>query len=450
MTSKQNINKETKKEAKSVKKRLMLQPPKGMRDILPEEYIFWEKAMHSASEVADFYGFGHIETPILEYADLFSGGVGANTDMVEKEMYILKTKGEDMLALRPESTASIMRSFIENGMSRLPQPVKLWYLGPHFRYENPQSGRYRQFYQAGFEIIGGESNPIFDAITIIAATRFLEKMKIKNVIIEINSIGCKQCRTIYKRKLQDSYRKEIISAGKKKNKIICADCERRIGVNPLRVLDCKNDICVQLKANAPSMLDGICAPCRTHLAGVLEFIDEINIPYTINPHLVRGLDYYNRTVFEFFAEGSSSAIGGGGRYDYLSEMIGGKSTPAVGAALGLDRIINIMQSKDISIDTRKREKAFIAHVGVAAKKKALALIEECYKNGIKIVEALGKESLQAQLKVADRENCPIVLIIGQKEVYEETIIIRDMKTGAQENVPADKIIEEVKKRIYGK
>ncbi len=450
MANEKNTNNEIKKDVKSAKERLLLQTPKGMRDLLPEDYVFWEKAMHSASEIADFYGFGHIETPILEYADLFARGVGMNTDMVEKEMYALKTKGEDMLALRPESTAAIMRSFIENGMSRLPQPVKLWYFGPHFRYENPQSGRYRQFYQTGFEIIGGEPDPIFDAIIIISAIHFLEKMKIKNVIIEINSIGCKQCRAIYKRKLQDFYRKEIASVGKKKNKVVCSDCERRIGTNPLRVLDCKKDACVQFKINAPSILDGICAPCRTHLKGVLEFIDELNIPYTLNPYLVRGLDYYNRTVFEFFAEGSNLAFGGGGRYDYLADMIGGKSTPAVGVALGLDRIINILKAKETNADIRKKEKVFIAHVGAAAKKKAFALINEFYKNGVKMIEALGKESLQAQLKVADRENCPMVLIIGQKEVYEGTVIIRDMKTGVQENVLASKIIEEVKKRIYGK
>ena len=447
---KASTKKETKQGVRTTKKSHSFQMPKGMRDLLPEEYIFWEKALHSASDIADFYGFGHIETPILEQADLFSGGVGNHTDIVEKEMYVLKTKGGDTLALRPESTASIMRSFIENGMSRLPQPAKLWYFGPHFRYENTQLGRYRQFYQVGFEILGGEADPIYDAITIIVAARFLEKMKIKNILIEINSIGCRHCRNIYKRKLQDYYRKEGALTNKRKNKIICKDCERRIEINPLRVLDCKNDACAQLKINAPSILDGICASCRAHLKGVLEFIDEINIPYTLNPRLVRGLDYYNRTVFEFFAEGGGSSIGGGGRYDYLAEMIGGKNTPAVGVALGLDRIINILKNKDMNVDVRKRERAFIAHVGVAAKKKALALIEEFYKHGVKVTESLGKESLQAQLKVADKENCPIVLIIGQKEVYEDIIIIRDMKTGVQENVPTGKIVEEVKKRIYGK
>ncbi|MFA5053472.1 MAG: histidine--tRNA ligase, partial [Parcubacteria group bacterium] len=302
MTNTEAKEKEDKKEEKkeekvSPKRNPSFQSPKGMRDLLPDEYALWERASDAVKEIADFYGFGHIETPILEHADLFSRGVGIGTDIVEKEMYVLKTKGGDSLALRPESTAPIMRSFIENGMSRLPQPVKLWYLGPHFRHENPQAGRYRQFYQAGFEIVGGDSDPVFDAEIIIAATRFVERMKIKNAAIEINSIGCRQCRGIYRKKLQDFYYREM-SSGRKKGKVVCKDCERRLELNPLRLLDCKEEGCAELKINAPSILDSLCSPCRTHFKGVLEFLDEINIPYALNPYLVRGLDYYNRTVFE--------------------------------------------------------------------------------------------------------------------------------------------------------
>ncbi len=447
--NKEEIKEEKKEEKTPQKKNPSFQTPKGMRDLLPEETVFWDKALDAAREIAEFYGFGHIETPILEYSDLFARGVGLGTDIVEKEMYVLKTKGGDSLALRPESTAPIMRSFIENGMSRLPQPVKLWYFGPQFRHENPQAGRYRQFYQVGFEIVGGESDPVYDAETIITAMRFAERMKIKNVVLEINSIGCRQCRGIYKKKLQDFYRKEMAS-GKKKGKVICKDCERRLEVNPMRLLDCKDEACAEIRQNAPSILDSLCSPCRTHFKGVLEFLDEIAVPYSLNPYLVRGLDYYNRTVFELFAEGGGIALGGGGRYDYLAEMVGGRSTPAVGAALGLDRIINVLREKEIGVESRKKEKAFVAHVGDTAKRKAFALVEEFYKNGVKVVEALGKDSLQAQLKVADKENCPIALIIGQKEVYEETVIVRDMKTGVQENVPAGKIVEEVKKRLHGR
>jgi len=451
MTGIEINNKEEKKtEKSSVKKKISFQTPKGMRDLLPEEYVFWDKALSAASDIADFYDFGRIETPVLEHSALFSHGVGMGTDIVEKEMYILKTKGGDSLALRPESTAPVMRSFIEHGMSHLPQPVKLWYFGPHFRHENPQAGRYRQLYQVGFEIIGGEPDPIFDAEIIITAVRFVEKMKIKKILLEINSIGCRQCRNAYKKKLQDFYRKTTASASKRKNRLVCKDCERRLELNPLRLLDCKDTNCAELRESAPSILDSICSPCREHFKEVLEFLDIVKIPYALNPYLVRGLDYYNRTVFEIFTEGGGGALGGGGRYDYLAEMIGGKNTPAVGVALGIDRIVNFLKEKEINYEPKRKERVFIAHVGDAAKRKAFALIEELYKNGIKTSSALGKDSLQAQLKVADRLNCPIALILGQKEVYEETIIIRDMKTGTQENVPTGKVAEEIKRKLYGK
>lgn len=442
-------NKDRKENKTISKKTPAFQTPKGMRDLLPEEFMYWHKARSVASDISDFYGFNYIETPIVEFADLFTRGVGAGTDIIEKEIFSLKTKGGDMLALRPESTASIMRAFIENGMSRLPQPVKLWYFGPHFRYENTQSGRYRQFHQVGFEIIGGESDAVFDAEIIVASIRFIEKMKIKNVILEINSIGCRQCRNTYLKKIQDFYRGEIFS-DKKKGRMICKDCERRRTINPLRLLDCKDERCADLKASAPSILNSLCSGCRTHFKEVLNFLEEASIPYSLNPFLVRGLDYYNRTVFEFFAEGNKIALGGGGRYDYLADMIGGRNTPAVGAAIGLDRIVNLLKEKEIGIEPRKKERAFIAYIGEAAKKKAFSLVEDFYKNGIKVVKAFGKNSLQAQLKVADRENCPIALIIGQKEVYEEIVIIRDMKTGIQENMPMSKIIESVEKRLQGK
>ncbi len=443
-------NDEVVKEVKETPKKIQpFQTPKGMRDIFPEESPVWMRARESANDVGDMYGFGYIETPVLEYSDLFARGVGMGTDIVEKEMYVLKTKGGDSLALRPEFTAPVMRSFIENGMSRLPQPVKMFYFGPNFRHENPQSGRYRQFYQTGFEIIGGESDPSYDAQIIVACIRFLEKMKIKDPLIEINSIGCRACRNNYRKKLQDFYRKEMAS-GKKKGKGICRDCERRLDTNILRLLDCKNPECEELKGRAPSILDSLCSPCRTHFKEVLEFLDEIELPYSLNPYLVRGLDYYNRTVFEIFVEEGSTnmALGGGGRYDYLAEMIGNKATPAVGAAMGIDRVINLLKERNQDFEPRKKDKIFVAHVGDMAKRKAFKLVEEFVKAGVRVGEALGKDSLQAQLKVADRDNAPFALIIGQKEVYEESVIIRDMKTGAQENVPSSKIVDEIKKRLH--
>lgn len=430
---------------KEVKKAAALQVPKGMRDLLPEETIYWEKVRKATFDVADFYGFGTIETPILESTDLFIRGVGTGTDIVEKEMYTLKTKGGDSLSLRPEFTAPVMRSFIENGMSRLPQPVKLHYFGPNFRHENPQAGRYREFYQTGLEIIGGESDPVYDAQVIVAAVRVLERLQIKNITLQINSIGCKVCRANYKKKLQDFYRRELLN--RKKNGI-CRDCEHRMESNVLRLLDCKEDNCKEIKNRAPSILDSLCTACRTHFRGVLEFLEEVSIPYSLNPYLVRGLDYYNRTVFEFYAEDGKLALGGGGRYDYLAEILGAKMTPAVGVALGIDRIVNLLKEREVPVESKKKDKVFIVHVGDVARLRAFALIEEFYKSGVKISEALGKDSLQAQMKAADKEGATIALILGQKEVYEKSVIIRDLTTWTQETVLITKVVEEIKKRFH--
>ncbi len=442
-------NNASKNQEKEVSKVSPLQAPKGMRDILPDDSVYWDKIFEAAKEVADFYGFGHIDIPILEYADLFARGIGTGTDVVEKEMYAFKTKGGDSVAMRPEFTAGVMRSFMENGMSRFPQPVKLWYFGPTFRYENPQAGRYRQFYQTGFEILGGESDPVYDAQIIVASIRILEEMKLKDIIVQINSIGCHTCRTQFRKKLQDFYKKEIDLAERRKTRVVCKDCERRVDTNVLRLLDCKEELCQEVKSRAPSILDSICPSCREHFKSVLEFLDEVGISYELNNFLVRGLDYYNRTVFEFIDANYGLALGGGGRYDYLAEVLDSKQqVPAVGMALGVDRIANLVREKQVGLSGRKKDKVFIIHIGEIAKKKTFALMEEMRRNRITTSEAFGKDSLQAQMRVADKEEAKIALIIGQKEVYEEATIIRDMKTGIQETIPNSKLIEEIKKRLH--
>ena len=434
-------------EAQRARRHQPFQAPKGMHDILPADAPYWEKVRSVLKEVSSYYRFEAIETPILESADLFIRGVGLGTDIVEKEMYTLKTKGGDHLALRPELTASVIRAYIEHGMSRLPQPVKLSYLGPLFRHENPQAGRYRQFHQAGFECIGGESDPVYDAQVITATTRFYEGLRLKGLVVQVNSIGCKKCRHIYRRKLQDFYRREVGGGeGKRGGKKVCRDCEQRLETNVLRLLDCKSPICQPLKERAPSVLDNLCAECRGHFKAVLEFLDDAKIGYTLNPFLVRGLDYYNRTVFEFSVEDGGLSLGGGGRYDYLAELLGGKSIPAVGAAPGIERAIEAMKRQEVLPVRPAPERAFVVHVGDLARRKAFALIEELRKAGIKTSEALGKGSLQAQLKAADREVAPYALIIGQREVYEESVIVRDMKTGVQESIPRSRLVDDLKKR----
>lgn len=443
MSKSSKRKKNTKTEKKE--KKTLFQSPKGMHDILPAEQPYWEKVRKTNREIADFYNFSRIDTPILETAEIFECSVGESTDIIEKQMFGLKTKGGDRLVLRPEGTAPIIRAYLQRGLSRLAQPLKLYYEGPMFRYENPQSGRYRQFHQVGFETIGGNDDPIFDAQIILIAYRIIEELKIKNIIIQINSIGCKNCRSAYRKRLQNYYNKIGLQGDKNK---ICKDCRRRLLINPLRLLDCQNENCEIVKKKAPIILDNICQSCNNHFKAVLEFIDELKLPYNVNPLLVRGLDYYNRTVFEIFTEGVVSALASGGRYDYLSEMLGNRKVAAVGGALGVERLIETLKEKEIGgFPIKNKPAAFLIHIGNEAKKKSLGLIEEFWKSGIKIIEAIGKDSLKSQLRLADKEKTTLSLILGQKEVFEENIIIRDMRSGAQETVPLKKAVEEARKRL---
>ena len=421
--------------------KILFAAPRGMHDILPMEQPWWEKIRKVFQETAVFYNFLRIDTPILENAEIFEKGVGGMTDIVEKQMFILRQKGKDRLALRPEGTAGIIRSYLQHNLNRLAQPLRLYYLGPMFRYENPQAGRYRQFYQLGFEILGGEDDPLYDAQIILASFRVIEELKIKNFFIKINSLGCKNCRSAYRRKLQEYYRKL--------NSKICKDCQRRSISNPLRLLDCKNERCQTLKEEAPAILDHLCNSCRSHFRGVLEYLDELNLPYLLDNHLVRGLDYYNRTVFELVIENDKIALGGGGRYDSLGDIIGNRKSilPAVGSSLGVERVIEEIKKQGVNYPASVKPKIFLIQIGKPAKKKSISLIERFREAGIRVGEALGRESLKSQLKIADREGAVLALILGQKEVFEDSIIVRDMKSGVQENVPLGKIIEDIKKKL---
>ncbi|MDO8664879.1 MAG: histidine--tRNA ligase [Candidatus Liptonbacteria bacterium] len=422
-----------------------LKTPRGMHDILPYEWPLRDKILGIVSELADFYNFNRIETPVLESAELFERGVGADTDIVGKEMYFVKSKGENLLVLRPEGTAPIARAYLEHHLGRAASLQKLFYLEPMFRHERPQAGRFRQFDHAGFEIVGGGNDPIYDAEIILIFQRLLEKLKIKNIVLKINSIGCRVCRPLYKRQLQSYY--------KDKEKKICSDCQRRVKINPLRLLDCKNESCVPFKVSAPNLLDKLCAACTSHLKGVFEYLDELKISYTVDNTLVRGLDYYSRTVFEFFVEGPGSEIGAlpsGGRYDYLMEMLGGRTTPAVGGAVSPERLIAVMKAQEIETPRKSPKKVFVIHVGELAKKKSLNLLEKLRSAGISASEALGRDSLKTQLRLADKEGVKIALIFGQKEIFENSIIIRDLETHLQESVPMDTIVEEVKKYLSRK
>ncbi len=419
----------------------MFQSLKGMQDVLPQEQVLWDRIERTLRDLAEFYNFGKIDTPILEFAELFNKTSGEESDVVQKEMYTLRTKGGDMLALRPEFTPAIMRAYLEHGMSRMGQPQKLFYAGPVFRHDKPQLGRYRQFTQAGFEVISGPNDPLYDAQVIQIFLRLLETLKIKGIVLKINSIGCRVCRPIYKRQLTNYY--------KDHEKELCENCARRLKTNPLRLLDCKEEACLKLKEKAPNFLDKLCVTCSHHFKGVLEYLDELKISYALDNHLVRGLDYYSRTVFEFYTDGPGAEAGAlvaGGRYDYLMEMIGGHLTPAVGGAAGIDRIIVAMKAQETKFVAKPVKRVFLAHAGELAKRKSLPLIEKLREAGISVSENLAKESLKAQLKAADKEGIALALILGQKEIYEESVIMRDLRTGLQENIPLVRIVDEIKKR----
>jgi histidyl-tRNA synthetase len=413
-----------------------------MHDVLPKKQKYFDKIYKVVESICDFYGFGKIDTPAVEETELFSKGIGLSTDIVQKEMYSFRTKGGDKLSLRPEGTAPVVRAYIEHGMFSLPQPVKLWYFGPFFRYERPQAGRFRQFWQFGLEVLGEES-PVIDAQIIQIFYNILKDLKLKNLVVEINSIGDSQCRPYYKKLLTNYLRS--------RERALCADCRSRVRSNPLRVLDCKEEKCQRIVGQAPQIIDHLCNECHQHFKEVLEFLDEIGLPYLLSPHLVRGLDYYTKTVFEIVEDtpegrGLGSLVGGG-RYDSLTKLLRGRDTPGTGGAAGIDRIIASMKQRKVRFGKASPPNVFLAQIGKLAKRKSLKLSEEFREARISVAESLGRDSLKAQLAKADKVRVAYTLILGQKEALEGRIIIRDMKTGKQKTVNLDKVVKEIKKRL---
>ena len=418
------------------------QSPTGMHDILPQDQKYFRKIYDVVEDIASFYQFEKIDTPIAEDTKLFLKGIGIATDIVKKQMFTFRTKGGDSLTLRPEGTAPVARAYIEEGMQNLPQPVKLWYFGPFFRHEHTQTGRYRQFWQFGLEVLG-EKSAVIDAQVILIFYNILKNLKFKNLIVEVNNIGDYQCRPYYKKILINYFRSRESS--------LCPDCRRRIRENPLRVLDCKEEKCQPIKAQAPQILDHLCEECHAHFKELLEFLDELEIPYQLNPYLVRGLDYYTKTVFEISdgtEEGKQQgALVGGGRYDTLVKILGGRDTPGCGGAGGIERIINLMKLKKVSLETHHEPQFFLAQLGQLARRKSLKVFEDFRKANIDAVESFGRDSLKAQLAKSDKVGARYTLILGQKEALEGTIIVRDMKTGRQETLKLEKVVSEMKKRL---
>ncbi|MDP2629227.1 MAG: histidine--tRNA ligase [Candidatus Harrisonbacteria bacterium] len=425
-----------------MKKTKTFQAPKGMHDILPEDQKYWRYVLKKAESLLEDYGFEKISTPILETSELFSRSVGEATDIVEKETYSFKTKGGDELTLRPEGTAPVIRAYLENGLHVRPHPIKLYYVEPMFRHDQPQQGRYRQFHQLGVETIGDSSEAV-DAELLFLGYKLLESLGLKGYTIHVNSIGDANCRPAYIRALKDYYKSKV--------KKICPQCKVRMKDNILRVLDCNEEVCKEVIKEAPQMMDFLDEECKNHFKHVLEFLDEAKIPYMLNPYLVRGLDYYTRTVFEFLPEEnitSQSTLIAGGRYDRLVDLLGGPKTPAAGWAMGLERIVLALKEKNVNVpDIGPKPKVFLSQLGEVAKRRSLLLYEEIRKAGIEIKSSLGRDSIKAQLRIANRLGVKFALIFGQKEALDSTVILREMDAGVQETIPLEKIVDELKKRL---
>jgi histidyl-tRNA synthetase len=425
-----------------------IQSLKGFRDILPDDQKYFDHVLERARETAADFGYKKLDTPILEDARIYMKATGEFTDIVEKELYVFEDKGKELVALRPEFTPGVLRSYLEHGMVNQPQPVKLFSFGPVFRHDKPQAGRYRQFNQFNFEVLGS-AEPETDA-RFIAMVKGLYHALGLEVAIEINSIGCKVCR--------DKYIRQLTKFLKEQEKKLCPDCKTRLEKRPLRILDCKEKHCQALTAGAPQIIDHLCDDCKNHFVKVLEYLDSADVTYSLNPRLVRGLDYYTRTTFEVYLseemgnrapEEAKIALGGGGRYDGLMEVLGGRPTPGLGMAGGVERVINVLKKMKIMVADPDQADVFLAQLGEEAKKKSIKLFDELRKQNVRVREAFSKNSLKAQLEVADKLKVKFALILGQKEMMDGTIIIRDMSSGIQEIVVFDQIVEEIKKRLLG-
>jgi len=441
---------------KEVKKRRPFQLVKGMRDILPEEQRYWDFTRQLVDRLARAYGFERIDTPVLEFADLFVRAVGQATDIVEKEMYSFTDQGDDNLALRPEGTAAVARAYVEHGMLNLPQPVKLYYFEPMFRRDKPQAGRYRQHWQFGFEVIG-EPDAVLDAQLILIASKIYQAINLP-VNIQINSIGCPGCRPDFENELKDYLKKQ-------KSKLSELS-QARLLKNPMRILDSKEKEDQEIIAEAPQQLDFLCEECRNHFTQVLEYLDELGVTYSLNPTIVRGLDYYTKTTFEIWAgaeetgsprgetgsprlveAGRQSALGGGGRYDDLLELLGGNPTPGSGFACGVERFITQIKETDAKVPDQAKAEIFLAQLGPEARKKAIVLFEELQQAGFKVAENFSKSGLKPQLEMANKLGVKFTIILGQKEIIDDTIMIRDMENGIQEVVDYHKAVAEIRKRL---
>jgi histidyl-tRNA synthetase len=397
--------------------------PRGTNDILPGDVEKWQFIEKVARDVCRRFNVSEIRTPIFEHTDLFKRGVGETTDIVEKEMYTFEDRGERSLTLRPEGTASAMRAFVESKLYAQPQPTKLFYIGPMFRYERPQSGRYRQFHQFGVEVVG-VNEPSVDAEIIALGMTFFRELGLQDISLEINSVGSPASRTTYR----DVLREHLAPVKEQ----LCKDCASRYDRNPMRILDCKNETCKTLTVDAPEMINHLTEEDATHFQAVCGYLDSFGIPYVVNPRMVRGLDYYTQTAFEFIESGST--LSGGGRYNGLVQEVGGPEMPGIGFAVGIERVLIALQNQKVELPIDKGIDVFLVALGDAAQKKTVELLQELRVAGLVADKDYLGKSMKAQMKAADRQNARHVVILGDDELAQGVANVKDMATGEQTSV----------------
>ena len=408
----------------------MINIPKGTKDMLPSEAYKWHYVEDIARRTAHSFGFKEIRTPTFEHTELFLRGVGETTDIVNKEMYTFNDKGDRSMTLRPEGTAGVARSYIENGLAQNGLPLKTYYIASIFRYEKPQNGRLREHHQFGVEMYGSDL-PKADVEVISLANTFLHNVGLKELALNINSIGCKECRAKYNQAL-----KEYIGANLEG---MCATCKSRFDKNPLRILDCKEERCKAITANAPKILDYLCDDCKDHFEGVQKGLKALDIPFTVNPGIVRGLDYYTRTVFEFVSTdiGAQGTVCGGGRYNHLVEEVGGKPTPAAGFGLGLERLLLVLENTNNFRAEEKGVDVYVAPLGDRASDESQAICQKLREAGLSAETDLMGRSLKAQMKYADKINAHYVAIIGDDELDQGVATVKNMVEGESKQISLD-------------
>ena len=415
---------------------MLTQAPRGTKDILPDGVERWRYVEEKIRELCERFGYREIRTPLFEHTELFQRGIGDTTDVVEKEMYTFTDRGGRSITLRPENTASAVRAYLEHKLYAEDALTKLFYIGSMFRFDRPQKGRFREFHQFGVEALG-EASPAVDAEIILLAVRFLESLGLKELSLSINSVGDPACRPVYRQKLKDFFKEKLDG--------LCDDCRSRYDRNPMRILDCKNERCQSLSVGAPEITDCLCDECAEHFEKVKSYLTAAGVPFTCDPRLVRGLDYYTKTAFEIKYEplGAQSAVAGGGRYDGLVEEIGGAPTPAVGFAVGLERVMLAMEMQNLFPEMEEGADAFVVAMGDEAKDEAFCLLAELRDAGLSARMDYAGRSMKSQMKQADKANARYALILGEDELAKGVVTLRDMESSGQEQVAREDIVNKL-------